>query len=152
MPTDPTDWRQALAAWNEAREEEAKASEDREKGGPPVGWWLEAFPNPPNASERRGHRCGDREMLAVVAYDIADPKRLQRVAKHCEDFGLRVQYSVFECRLEAETFERFWKGMQAIIDPDSDRIVAYRICAACARAISTAGVMTVSSDVVAYVM
>ena len=65
-------------------------------------------------------------MLAVVAYDIADPKRLQRVAKHCEDFGLRVQYSVFECRLEADIFERFGKGMQAIIDPAT----SWRLCCA----------------------
>jgi CRISPR-associated protein Cas2 len=29
----------------------------------------------------------------LVAYDIADPKRLRRVARACEDFGLRKQFS-----------------------------------------------------------
>jgi hypothetical protein len=28
----------------------------------------------------------------LVAYDICDPKRLRKVARACEDFGLRRQY------------------------------------------------------------
>ena len=37
----------------------------------------------------------------LVAYDICDPNRLRKVAKICEDFGMRRQYSVFVCRLAA---------------------------------------------------
>ena len=37
----------------------------------------------------------------LVAYDIANPKRLRKVATACEDFGSRRQYSVFACRLTA---------------------------------------------------
>jgi len=40
--------------------------------------------------------------LIVVAYDIIDDKRRNRVAKTMEDYGTRVQYSVFECVLEEE--------------------------------------------------
>jgi len=41
-------------------------------------------------------------MLVLVSYDVAmnderGPKRLRRVAKTCQNFGQRVQYSVFEC-------------------------------------------------------
>ena len=41
-------------------------------------------------------------MLVLVSYDVAmqderGPKRLRRVAKTCQDYGQRVQYSVFEC-------------------------------------------------------
>ncbi len=41
-------------------------------------------------------------MMVLVSYDVAtkDPggsRRLNRVARACEDFGQRVQYSVFEC-------------------------------------------------------
>lgn len=35
----------------------------------------------------------------VIAYDIADDRRLARVASEMENFGRRVQYSVFECHL-----------------------------------------------------
>ncbi len=41
-------------------------------------------------------------MLMLITYDISleDSKgkaRLRRVSKHCLDYGVRVQYSVFEC-------------------------------------------------------
>ncbi len=43
-------------------------------------------------------------MLMLITYDISlsDPEgqtRLRRIAKHCLDYGVRVQYSVFECDL-----------------------------------------------------
>jgi CRISPR-associated protein Cas2 len=37
----------------------------------------------------------------LVAYDICDSNRLRKVARVCEDFGKRRQYSVFFCRLAA---------------------------------------------------
>jgi len=90
-------------------------------------------------------------MLTLVAYDIADPKRLHHVARVCEDWGVRVQYSVFECRLEADAFDKFWEALQAEIDPAEDRLVAYPVCLRCARQIRTAGTMITSEKVVAYV-
>ena len=41
-------------------------------------------------------------MLVLVSYDVAmnderGPKRLRHVAKTCQNYGQRVQYSVFEC-------------------------------------------------------
>lgn len=35
----------------------------------------------------------------IVSYDIADPKRLRKVFRICQDFGNHLQYSVFECDL-----------------------------------------------------
>jgi CRISPR-associated protein Cas2 len=32
----------------------------------------------------------------LVSYDISDPKRLRKVARSLEGFGVRLQYSVFE--------------------------------------------------------
>ncbi len=47
-------------------------------------------------------------MDLLVAYDIstedlAGERRLQRVAKVCEQYGVRVQKSVFEARLSANS-------------------------------------------------
>lgn len=44
-------------------------------------------------------------MLHLIAYDIAEPKRVRRIAEICEDYGTRVQYSLFECWLEEDDFE-----------------------------------------------
>jgi CRISPR-associated protein Cas2 len=112
---------------------------------------MQAFVLHPNASERAGHRCGQHQMLTLIAYDITDHKRLARIAKVCEDWGVRVQYSVFECRLEATAFDRFWDTLQAHIDQKEDRLVAYPVCLRCARDIRTAGTMVTSEKVVAYV-
>jgi CRISPR-associated protein Cas2 len=91
-------------------------------------------------------------MLSLVAYDICDPKRLHRVARVCEDWGVRVQYSLFECRLEESQFARFWEQLLAEIDPAEDRVVAYKIDARCARETLTAGTMTCSEKVVCYLV
>ena len=39
-------------------------------------------------------------MFYLVSYDIPDTKRRTKLAKTLEDFGDRVQYSVFECILD----------------------------------------------------
>lgn len=52
-------------------------------------------------------------MLIVVTYDVATSdkagqRRLRRVAQTCEDFGVRVQKSVFECRVGPKE----WVGLR----------------------------------------
>lgn len=91
-------------------------------------------------------------MLSVVAYDICDQKRLSRVARVCEDYGVRVQYSVFECRLDEAEFTQFWDQLCEEIDPAEDRIVAYKIDARCARETLTAGTMVCSEKVLCYLV
>ena len=53
-------------------------------------------------------------MVVVVAYDVSTEskegqRRLRRVARACQDFGQRVQKSVFECVLR----ERDWALLRA---------------------------------------
>ena len=91
-------------------------------------------------------------MLTLVAYDISDPKRLSRVAKVCEDFGVRVQYSIFECRLDENEFIDFWLKLLEEIDEAEDRLVAYKIDARCAKETVTAGTMVCSEKVVCYLV
>jgi len=91
-------------------------------------------------------------MLTLVAYDIADPKRLQKVAKVCEDFGVRVQYSVFECHLDQEELNELWLRLLEIIDEDEDRLVGYKVDARAAKETLTAGTMVCSERVVCYLV
>lgn len=111
-------------------------------------WWLQAFPQLPYESSPPG--AG--EMLTVVAYDISDAKRLARVAKLCEDYGVRVQYSIFECRLEESEFETLWLKLLDLIDDEEDRIVAYKIDARCAKETLSAGTMVCSEKAVCYLV
>jgi CRISPR-associated protein Cas2 len=106
----------------------------------PAQWWEHTFGGCNNEN------MGEWDMLTLIAYDISDPRRLARIAKYCEDFGGRVQYSVFELRLSQELFEQFWQGLLKRIDEKTDRVVAYRICRDCARKVYTGGTMTTTQE------
>ena len=91
-------------------------------------------------------------MLTLLAYDISDQKRLAKVARICEDYGVRVQYSVFECRLEEAEFNDFWLLLLDEIDDAEDRLGAYKIDARSAKETLTAGTMVCSEKAVCYLV
>jgi CRISPR-associated protein Cas2 len=74
-----------------------------------------------------------RELLTVVAYDVTDDRRRARLATVLEDYGVRVQYSVFECTLGSTRLEELRRIAAEIIEPREDRIAYYRLCARCER-------------------
>lgn len=58
-----------------------------------------------------------------VSCDIAHPKRLHRVAKVCEGFGSRLQYSVFECPLDKMRLAHPKAALAAEINHDEDQVL-----------------------------
>jgi CRISPR-associated protein Cas2 len=82
----------------------------------------------------------------VVAYDIADPKRLRKVARCCEDFGVRKQYSVFLCRLSATDFVRLRSRLYDLIQLDEDQVLFIPLCGKCVNGIEAIGRPTEAHD------
>lgn len=80
-------------------------------------------------------------MLTVIAYDIADDRRRTRIGTLLEDYGTRVNYSVFECELEHEEFVQLQGQLAELIDAHQDRIVFYRLCENCRVRRSAMGVL-----------
>jgi len=111
-------------------------------------WWFDAFPCAPHNKKPPS----SPKMLIIIAYDVSDPKRLHRVAQTCEDYGTRVQYSVFECYLDEEQFARLWNKLISLIDPTQDRLVAYKLDAHSAKQTLTAGTMICSERVICYLI
>lgn len=67
-------------------------------------------------------------MLYLIAYDITNAKRLRKVARICEDFGVRLERSVFECYLGMSDFSKMWKKLEEVVaDSCGDQVVAYPI-------------------------
>ncbi len=71
-------------------------------------------------------------MEILVTYDVATEssegrRRLRRVAKICEAFGQRVQYSVFECMVNAAQLELLKHQLEGVIEPDQDSLRIYRL-------------------------
>jgi CRISPR-associated protein Cas2 len=82
----------------------------------------------------------------LVCYDIADPKRLRKVASVCEDFGYRMQYSVFFCRLSPTELVRLRSRLYDIIDLTEDQVLFLPLCAKCVNAIEAIGRATEAHD------
>ena len=78
-------------------------------------------------------------MLYTVAYDITDDNRRAKVAKILQDFGTRVQYSLFECNTDRRAFLRLKHRLQAEIDPAEDTVTFYHLCAVCEKQIHRLG-------------
>ena len=71
-------------------------------------------------------------MLLLITYDVnteneAGRKRLRKVAKQCENYGRRVQNSVFEVLLDPAQLVSLKSGLEKIIRPDIDSVRIYRL-------------------------
>jgi len=68
--------------------------------------------------------------LILVAYDVSTVtvdgrRRLRRVARVCQNYGQRVQNSVFECWVDAAQWVSLRAAVSAEIDPESDSLRFY---------------------------
>ncbi len=75
----------------------------------------------------------------LICYDIADEKRLRKVAKIMEDYGERVLYSVFECLLAPWELEELRDKVESILVPEEDNVIYYVICEKCEKKIEHMG-------------
>ena len=72
------------------------------------------------------------EILVLVTYDVvtkssAGQKRLRRVAKTCENYGVRVQNSVFECVVDATQLKQLQFSLAEIINENEDSLRFYNL-------------------------
>ena len=69
-------------------------------------------------------------MMVLITYDVnteteAGKRRLHNVAKACQDYGQRVQKSVFECIIDAAQLRQLQARLERIIDVETDSIRYY---------------------------
>lgn len=71
-------------------------------------------------------------MLVVVTYDVstetpAGRSRLRKVARQCQNYGQRVQNSVFECKIDEAQFVLFKDSLLKLINEKEDSLRFYRM-------------------------
>ena len=71
-------------------------------------------------------------MLVVVSYDVktedaAGRRRLRKIAKACQDYGQRVQFSVFECEVSPARWVELKARLLAILDLTRDSLRFYNL-------------------------
>ncbi|RXZ80616.1 CRISPR-associated endonuclease Cas2 [Paenibacillaceae bacterium] len=71
-------------------------------------------------------------MLVLITYDVSTvtssgQRRLRQVSKMCQNYGQRVQNSVFECIVDAAQFADLRLKLIDIIDSTEDSLRFYRL-------------------------
>lgn len=90
-------------------------------------------------------RTGRKEQV-LVTYDIHDNKRRAKIANELKNFGVRVQFSVFECQLDTKQQQILQKKLAKWVDEKEDSIRYYILCAHCKEKIVIQGMGTVYED------
>lgn len=78
-------------------------------------------------------------MLTIIAYDIRDDKTRTKLHKRLKELGLNTQKSVFECEIEEHVLHGLLAAARELMDPRSDSLRIYRVCARCARKVAVQG-------------
>ena len=69
-------------------------------------------------------------MMVLVTYDVspqsaAGIKRLGKVAKQCQNYGQRLQNSVFQCILDLARLKQLQNDLENLIDHGTDSLRYY---------------------------
>ncbi len=75
----------------------------------------------------------------VVAYDISNDKRRNRVHKTLCGFGRWTQYSLFECFLTRKEMIELQNRLSKKLDEEADSVRFYPLCQGCLKRVETVG-------------
>ncbi len=69
-------------------------------------------------------------MLVLVSYDVSTidssgRRRLRRMAKECQNYGIRVQNSVFECNVDNSQWVKLKSKLENICESSVDSLRYY---------------------------
>ncbi|MBN1980780.1 MAG: CRISPR-associated endonuclease Cas2 [Chitinivibrionales bacterium] len=69
-------------------------------------------------------------MMVLVSYDVSTmdrvgARRLRQVAKICQNYGQRVQYSIFECIVDPAQWTQMRQQLIDVIDEKQDSLRFY---------------------------
>ena len=71
-------------------------------------------------------------MLVLITYDVCTEtpdgrKRLRHVSKVCQNYGQRVQNSVFECEVDPGQLLKLKDRLVHLVDPEIDSLRLYNL-------------------------
>ncbi len=78
-------------------------------------------------------------MNMIVTYDIADERRLAKVARVMKDYGVRVQKSIFEVTISRVVFKEMKSRLEQEMDPAVDGVKYFPVCEKCSGTVEIIG-------------
>jgi CRISPR-associated protein Cas2 len=85
-------------------------------------------------------------MFFLVSYDIVNDRTRTAVSNVLENYGTRVQKSVFECVITDKQFLELRDKLERLIDHEWDSVRYYRLCKRCQEGVEVAGWGAVTED------
>lgn len=71
-------------------------------------------------------------MVYVVSYDIISDRTRRKLSKILEGYGVRIQYSVFDCRLNEKRFRKMYQDIFKVTEDEQEGSVRiYTLCKNC---------------------
>ncbi len=78
--------------------------------------------------------------MYVISYDIDKDRTRTKIAKVLENYGTRVQYSVFECSITEGQFEELYSQLATLMSGEIEgNIRFYQLCKSCIGKIAKLG-------------
>jgi len=78
--------------------------------------------------------------LYIIAYDISNNKKRNRMADLLSKWGRRINLSVFECVFTKKQLEKTKEKIESLIDNNTDSVKIYFICKNCYSKSSVLGI------------
>lgn len=78
-------------------------------------------------------------MHVLISYDISKNRIRSKFHRFLKEFGLNTQKSVFECDLDERGIETVLSEARSSLEPATDTLRMYRICAECQRKVQISG-------------
>lgn len=79
--------------------------------------------------------------MYLISYDITDNRVRNKIAKELSDYGRRVQYSVFECRITEQQYRELYHKLVVLMQKEKEgNIRIYHICGKCEQKVSMIGI------------
>ncbi len=72
-----------------------------------------------------------KRIFCIVAYDVQKDKHRTKIAKLLQAYGVRINYSVFECMFTSKQMEKLQTSVKKYLDKKTDTIVFYTVCVDC---------------------
>ena len=91
-------------------------------------------------------------MFTIISYDVVSDRRRTKVLKFLKGYGTHVQYSVFECFLDAREFAVVQRELLALIDANTDSVRCYRLDEGARQRTQIVGIGRLSVDQTYYLI
>lgn len=86
--------------------------------------------------------------MYLISYDISLDSVRNKVAKELENFGKRVQYSVFECDITEKRYaELYGRLVYHMNESEEGNIRIYKLCGKCQQMIQTIGIDDMENNI-----